>query len=321
VDRITELVERTSRTFALGIRQLPRSLDHAISVAYLLLRVSDYFEDNERMPPKEKVRYLNTWAEALGTAPGARPSFQGPATFDDSTPDAHAAREAELILAAYHALPAQERDIIGRHVIDSTHGMAHWVERGPSFQTEADLDDYMFEVAGRVGLMLTEVFAMRSSQIASRRAAMSDLGVEFGLGLQTVNVIRGLSSDPARGWIYLPRDFLPDSVDPASLWSDPNAPGALALLDRLASKARRHLGAARDYVLAIPRREYRIRVFCILPLLFALRTLELSRANPDVYTREVKLTRTDVRVIGRWTRLLAASNAWVRRSVGRSGPS
>ena len=50
-----DLLRITSRTFALGIERLPHILCDATTIAYLLLRVSDYLEDNEEMESGEKV--------------------------------------------------------------------------------------------------------------------------------------------------------------------------------------------------------------------------------------------------------------------------
>ena len=72
---------------------------------------------------------------------------------------------------------------------DSTLGMARWIRRGPDLADEEDLDDYMHEVAGRVGLLITELFALDIEQVSRRRVEMLTLGREFGLALQTVNVI------------------------------------------------------------------------------------------------------------------------------------
>ena len=47
---LRELLRVASRTFAIGIERLPGVLCEATTVAYLLLRVSDYLEDNEEMP-------------------------------------------------------------------------------------------------------------------------------------------------------------------------------------------------------------------------------------------------------------------------------
>jgi len=50
-----DLLRTASRTFALGIERLPGTLCEATTIAYLLLRVSDYLEDNEEMETDQKV--------------------------------------------------------------------------------------------------------------------------------------------------------------------------------------------------------------------------------------------------------------------------
>ena len=56
---LRNLLRTASRTFAIGIEQLPGVLCDAGTVAYLLLRVSDYLEDNEEMPDEKKIVLLN----------------------------------------------------------------------------------------------------------------------------------------------------------------------------------------------------------------------------------------------------------------------
>ena len=53
----------------------------------------------------------------------------------------------------------------------------------PTWPTKTILDDYMHEVAGRVGLLLTELFALDIEQVSRRRVEMLTLGREFGLAL------------------------------------------------------------------------------------------------------------------------------------------
>ena len=74
--------------------------------------------------------------------------------------------------------------------------------------TEDDLDDYMHEVAGRVGYLITGLFSLASSTVREREKEMMELGQEFGLALQTVNIVRGIPSDIERGWFFVPRAFL-----------------------------------------------------------------------------------------------------------------
>ncbi len=314
-------MERTSRTFAIGIRRLPRKLRRSVSVAYLLLRVSDYFEDNERMSPTEKIAALNGWASILGDEgePGSAAALPLDIAADDPLPDAHAVRDVGSILAAFKALPAEHHDYVRTHVVASTHGMARWVESGPAFTSESDLDDYMFEVAGRVGHLLTDLFAAEIPRVADRKAHFDRLGRDFGLGLQTVNVIRGLHEDPERGWLFIPTDFLGQSGDGIKngMQGGLDRPTRLKALDLLTSKADRHLQAAEEYVVGLPRSEWGVRLFCLLPLLFATRTVGLSAGNDSVFETEVKLERAEVMRITRTAHLGAGSNAWVRREWRR----
>ncbi|MDT8368442.1 MAG: squalene/phytoene synthase family protein, partial [Longimicrobiales bacterium] len=215
---LNELLHAASRTFAIGIDLLPEPLRSEIEVAYLLLRVSDYLEDNESMPPERKAPLLDEWVRVL----------RGEATLDalaakldavpDATPDALVARSVRQVFQAFLEMRPAAKTIVGRHVADSTAGMARWALRGPDIPDEAALDDYMHEVAGRVGWLLTELFADRIPEVEGRRDEMMRLGREFGLALQTVNVIRGLHSDWERGWVFVPDTYVPGRMLPSELF-------------------------------------------------------------------------------------------------------
>ncbi len=307
---LDHLLGLTSRTFAIGIRRLPPLLRHEVTVAYLVLRVSDYLEDTVRLDQDEKARALGAWAEAIGSERSPDLSIHLPEEPD--LPDRAAAVEHRAIWKALGELGADAREVIATHTAESTRGMRRWVLRGPLFRTEADLDDYMHEVAGRVGYLLTDLFAVHSAPIEVRRAELLPLAREFGLGLQTVNVIRGLHEDPRRGWNFVPASFGSLSFEREGGWRGGSEETG-AVLDRLVEKARRHLDAALEYISLLPRRERGIRIFCEVPYFLAERTTTLSAGSPEVFTREVKVPRTEVRRIAALTSLLGQSNLWLRR--------
>lgn len=313
-----ELLARSSRTFAVGIEILPEPLREEITVAYLLLRVSDYLEDNQELENADKVTLLRSWARVLGGADERRNLLERLKSAREDTPDALVARNAAAVLDGLEGLAPEACEVLIRRVGESSTGMARWVARGSVFDTETDLDDYMHEVAGRVGLLLTELFTRRLSGLAGRRGRMMPLAREFGLALQTVNVIRGLHEDRDRGWVYVPTAFIPDAATrPSELFEPGNHAVAMRVLARLVRKAERHLAAARDYIRMIPRRHHGVRLFCMLPLFFAVRTLALSRGNPDVLERETKMTRREVLAVTRNAKLLGFSNRWMDWYCGR----
>lgn len=311
---LEEVLRATSRTFAIGIEGLPSPLREEMRIAYLVLRVSDYLEDNTTLDASEKASLLDTWAETLRGGSTDSALLNHLETTEDPSPDAMAAHHAPEIMEALGEISPSAQEAIRSHTRDSTLGMARWVRRGPVIDTEEDLNDYMHEVAGRVGYLITDLFAISSRRVRGAHSKMMALGQEFGLALQTVNIVRGIPSDLERGWFFVPTDFLPDSIQSGEdFLADGNRDAAMKVVQRLLSKASRHFQAAQRYICNLPRFESRMRLFCLLPFLFGIRTVGLSRKNPEVLLSEVKLGRNEVRTIATQARIRGWSNAWVRR--------
>jgi len=310
---LDDLLVATSRTFAPGIHALRPALRHPIGIAYLVLRVSDFLEDTTSLEDSRKVELLEEWAGALGSGrlpPGLRSTLEGA---NDGTPDALAANHIHQVFDALQGLEGGARDLVSRYTASSTRGMARWIQRGPVFGSEADLDDYMHEVAGKVGLLLTELFLAIPGVVRAPRDRMMELANEFGLALQTVNVIRGLHEDLHRGWDFVPASFRERGTGGRE---DP------LVLQALTEKGERHILAGIQYIRGLGRGTARdVRFFCALPLFLAAGTLRLSRGNPRVFLEPVKLERSKVGRTVALTRTLATSDRWVRwygmRLLGR----
>ena len=318
---IRQLLRAASRTFALSIEQLPGVVGDAMCLAYLLLRVSDFLEDNGHMPPARKVELLGLWDQILAGEADPRAllaQLHDLPPAEANHPDAQVALNAVEVLRRVHALPRPVQTQMLVHVRNSTQGMARWVARGPDILQEPDMDDYMHEVAGRVGYLVTDVFAWYSGFVRAKLNILMPLAREFGLALQTVNVIRGLRKDYERGWIYVPESFCAAvNLNRADLFKPEYQRQALQVVDMLANKAERHLTSALRYVEALPPWLHTLRLACIWPLLFAVRTLAISRDNVNVLLGEVKMTRDDVKTIVRDTWLFGWSNRWLEGYVRR----
>jgi farnesyl-diphosphate farnesyltransferase len=311
---IRDLLRITSRTFALGIERLPGILCDATTIAYLLLRVSDYLEDNEEMGADEKVSLLNLWVNILRENEKIETLTDKLTSANTENPDAIVAQHSKEILLRLHSLPYAVQEIIIHHVINSTQGMARWTKQGPTVNDEKDLDDYMFEVAGRVGYLVTQLFAWYSMTIRRKEKEIMPLAREFGLALQTVNVIRGIREDFERGWVYIPKIFLVEmGLSKEQLFEPEHREQALKVLDLMTDKAERHLKHALQYVKALPWWQHGIRLGCIFPLMFAIRTLAASRHNAQVFENETKITRNEVKKIILDSTLWGWSNTWLDR--------
>ncbi|MBK7863440.1 MAG: squalene/phytoene synthase family protein, partial [Archangiaceae bacterium] len=62
---LDDLLVKTSRTFALAIPMLPEPTRREVSVAYLLFRIADTFEDATTWPRAERIAALGDFSDAV----------------------------------------------------------------------------------------------------------------------------------------------------------------------------------------------------------------------------------------------------------------
>ncbi|MFW6368475.1 MAG: squalene/phytoene synthase family protein [Spirochaetota bacterium] len=315
MEYLSRLLRDTSRTFALSIEGLPEALREEMTVAYLLFRVSDYLEDHAEISAEEKITLLRQWDEVLGDTTSIDAFIRSLQAIphEDDDPEAMVALESGSLLMNLRRFPPPTHDTIIRRVRETTRGMATWQTKGARVDNEDELDDYMHHVAGIVGYLVTELFAAHSRFISRRLDTLMPLAREFGLALQTVNVIRGLRKDYLRGWIFVPKSYCSArGLTPDELFSPERVDSALAVIDDLAAKGERHLLSGLAYVRSLPRHMHRLRLACMWPMLFAAKTLAISRNNPAIFTGEAKIGRETVKHIMRMSSLYGWSNVWLK---------
>jgi farnesyl-diphosphate farnesyltransferase len=121
-------------------------------------------------------------------------------------------------------------------------------------------------------------------------------GVEFGKGLQLVNILRDLPRDLRNGRCYLPREMLDRTgLAPVDLLNATQEARLRPLYDGLLDRARGFLDAGWCYTCAIPGSFLRLRLACAWPLLIGIRTLqELRRGQVLDPDRRIKVSRSEV---------------------------
>ena len=308
-----EMLRQVSRTFTLSLEQLPKILRDSVTVSYLLLRVSDCLEDHDDIEDGHKPELLRLWASILDEKEPVSNLVDRISYLEDNDdPEVYVAKNAGFVLEKLAQLPEAIQDIINKRVRETTLGMARWQEHGPFVEDEEAMDDYMHQVAGLVGYLLTDVFSWHSPFIRERQEQLMPLSREYGLALQTVNIIRGMRKDYERGWVFVPQSFYEaEGLTRDSLFDPKNLESSMKVVSRLADKAERHLESGMEYITTFPRHQHRIRLCCMWPLFFAIQTLAISRNNVNVILEEAKLTRQQVKKIMRDTRLFGRSNNWL----------
>lgn len=295
---VMETLPKVSRTFALCIRLLPPELEHPVAVAYLLCRIADTIEDSAPLPAAEKRRLLGDFRAAVVS--GGDPSSLAAAFAAPGTADEELTRDAARALAEFRRLSAGQQEEIRPWVIEMCAGMAQFAEaRGEvgglfALPDIAALDRYCYYVAGTVGHLLTGLFARHDPAIDDGlRTRLSSLSTSFGLGLQLTNIIKDVTVDRERGWSFVPAELCRQfGIAPEELERPEHRTKAMALMQVLTRKARQHLDDALSYCTALPRSAYGIRMFCLISVYLAIRTLRLAERDPRLLDRDHKLKIT-----------------------------
>ncbi len=296
-----ELLASVSRSFYLSIKVLPRKLREPIGLAYLLARASDTIADSGDSSATVRLEALAAFRGMIASGD----LRELPAGISSKNPSEQQllARLPECVARLQILDSADRADI--RDVLDKiTRGQELDVQRfagksgTQSLEQASDLDEYTYLVAGCVGAFWTRVcFRHVPNYARVGNAEMERLGINFGKGLQLVNILRDLPADLREGRCYLPREEVGD--DRKDMHKS---------FDRWMKTAHEHLADGFVYIQNV--RPWRLRYACFLPWRIGDLTLARIHKTPPLETAErVKVSRREVRA-AMFGGLIAAKSNW-----------
>ena len=324
-----DLLRQVSRSFYLSLAILGRPLREPLGLAYLLARAADTVADTRLVARAERIHHLQTLRHAYAGRPADTGSVaQACVPHQIHEAERRLLERVDAVLAAVAALPAADLERVRAVLTTITDGMLFDLDRFPgedatalaALDTLEDLDHYTYLVAGCVGEFWTDLHLAHRPRLAGWDAAtMRATGVRFGKALQMTNILRDVPTDLAHGRCYLPaRELARIGLTPPDLLEPAGAARARPLFHRLLGIALEHYQAAWSYMLAIPRREWRMRLACTWPLLIGQATLEAITAHPNPFAAApVKIPRGDVRAILAGSTLTAWSNRALAAGTAR----
>lgn len=286
------VLKGVSRSFYLTIRLLPRLMREPISLGYLLARASDTIADTEQVPAELRETCLAKFKRALKDKVARAELI---ALIAASFVEYQTNEKERLLLDRlndvfrwYDSVDSWEWDAIAavlEHICcGQMNDIRHFAIRQQTrLESSKALETYCFQVAGSVGEFWTEV-GYQANHGFSRldRSQLDELGSEYGIGLQLVNILRDLPEDFDNGRCYLPVSSAQDKAEimqAAAEWR---------------AQARVYIEAGFTYAKSL--RQRRARVATVLPAMIALETLNLlDAADWQALEKGVKVTRKTVK--------------------------
>lgn len=310
------LLKQVSRSFYLTLRVLPGSIRPQIGLAYLLARATDTIADTRLVSVERRLSAIREMRAAISDAAEGRvarvPDFgelaaAQPAPAGQGSPAERILLEKVAeVLDVLRGLPPGDRqrirevlDIITRgQEMDLVHFGDATEERLKALETDAELDEYTYCVAGCVGEFWTRMCRAHLFPKASLDDVfLLSTGVRFGKGLQLVNILRDIPRDLRQGRCYIPLARLAEcGLKPLDLLDPASMPRFRPVYDRYLKEAEGHLAQGWAYTKALPYSRFRVRLACAWPVLIGAKTVARLRAGNVLDDRDrIKVSRTEIR--------------------------
>ncbi|KAB8226661.1 isoprenoid synthase domain-containing protein [Aspergillus novoparasiticus] len=282
-----KFLDLTSRSFSAVIKELHPELLLPVCVFYLVLRGLDTIEDDTSIPLKTKEPMLREFKDYLE---------QDGWTFDGNRPEE---KDRELLVQFHNVItefknmkPAY-REIIKDITDKMGNGMADYCRKAEfedaSVKTIEEYDLYCYYVAGLVGEGLTRLFVeaeFGNPALLSRPR----LHKSMGLFLQKTNIIRDVREDHDDDRHFWPKEIWSKHVTEfEDLFKPENRETALNCGSEMVLNALEHAEECLFYLAGL--REQSVFNFCAIPQAMAIATLELCFRNPDMFDRNIKITK------------------------------
>jgi farnesyl-diphosphate farnesyltransferase len=310
-----QLLKKTGRTFYLTAKILPKKLRQAVTIGYLLARITDTIADAVDLPPDGRLNMLEVIVKMIthGANPLLMQKLQ-PAL--DALPPESDLRQllqhTEQILQCLHKMDAPTRKALILTLNTIVEGQRIDIERFHDknqmhcLETAQELDRYLYCVAGSVGKGWTEMsmhFFPKYSDLEPE--TLFEYAIDFGKGLQLVNILRDLPQDLRQRRCYIPREFLElDHINPDSLLEKPEQLNKIGV--QLWEQALNDLQHGWLYMKSV--RIFRIRFSLAVTLLFAFATLhQLRHMDYLNQSQPLKISHAQVRCLMLMAGVVASS--------------
>jgi len=267
-----DLLRRTSRSFYLTIRLLPRAVRGEVALAYLLARATDTIADTSAAAESQRSELLHAARASLDHSEIAGYRVDDWMRQQSDPAERQLLSELPVLWRRMHVRPDRRIQVVLAKILE---GQIFDLERfGPEARPldDAELGRYTYLVAGSVGEFWTDLCAARSHNFARDTIEnMRQRGRHYGQALQLVNILRDRRMDAALGRIYI-------TEAEAGRWTQ---------------QARIWLGEGADYCAAL--HSGRLRYATLLPALLGWRTLSLVAAQPPGILTPAKVSRGELR--------------------------
>lgn len=302
---LDSILEGTSRSFYLSLKELPKAIRPQVSLLYMLARTSDTIADSEEREENllEVLESYNEFAQGLTTEP---PEMKALSELQSNKSEASLIRDVGGIVSKIEEFSETDQAEIRRCLGVIISGQILDLQRfSPedesilALESDEELDDYAYRVAGSVGefwtrMSLNHLFRFKEE---NKETELFEQGVRFGKALQMINILRDIPADLSLGRCYIPSTRLAESgLVPKDLLKPTSMDSFRLLYNEYLDLTDEYLISAIQYIEMIPHSQFRLRGACMLPVIIGKRTVSMLRGkNVLDPSNRIKIGRSEIK--------------------------
>tara|TARA_Y100000748_G_scaffold100801_1_gene83930 strand:- start:282 stop:1280 length:999 start_codon:yes stop_codon:yes gene_type:complete len=304
---LDSILEGTSRSFYLSLKELPRAIRPQVSLLYMLARTSDTIADSEGGEPRELLEALESYDDFTQGRTSEAPTLSSFSEFQTNKSEGLLLKNVETIVSRIEGFSESDQEsirsclgiIISGQILD-VNRFSLGAEDIPSIEKDDELDDYAYRVAGSVGEFWTRMSLAHLFKLDHEKEnQLFENGVRFGKSLQMINILRDIPADLELGRCYIPRKSLEKyKLSPHDLLDKSKMEPFRPLYDEYLDLTSRHLESAIQYIEMIPHSQFRLRGSCMLPVIIGKRTVSLLRGRNVLDRKDrIKIDRSEIKEV------------------------
>jgi len=332
---IDTLLKNTSRSLYLSVQALPPKIRPAFGIAYLLCRYADTIADTELLPAARRIY----WIERFPQLVQEQNPKEEKQLISEISGQAENPYEAQLIehlsdcLQVYNQIGKTQKTFILEVVRAVCEGMKIDLSYFPhenfsvpkAFERDEDLAHYCRLMGGKPGRFWSQLI-YHTAKIPLEEEQFYKLGEHIGDALQIVNILRDSPKDFQLGRCYFPQSDLEKAhLSTSDLLSCAHSARFEPIKHKWLLWGKQNLENAKKYYALLPKREVRIRISVVWPMLWTADTFIKLAQEPDLLNaqKRVKIPRSVIYRTMLITPLLLISNrffkAWLDKKLAKIG--
>ena len=320
------LLKGTSRSFYLTLKALPSKVRSQIGLGYLLARISDTIADSIKGSTSQRLEALEQYNDRIQKRSKTLPKLTNLAQLQHNPAEAELLEKASIPVSYLEEFSNTDQQYIRRVLDTIISGQTLDLQRFAyananaiiSLNTEDELDDYTYRVAGCVGEFWTHISLNHLFEVdAAKEAQLFENAVLFGKALQLINILRDLPEDLRAGRCYIPATVLSEhNLKPTDLLEQETMDRFQPIYTSYLKKTVDYFEAAASYIDMLPFSQFRMRGACTLPVVIGLKTVRLlQQENILKNENRIKISRPEVKLMMRQSALALTSRKRTKKLI------